>query len=610
MPSDKLGITAASKLRFSVLEAAGLFGCAGLAVYFLAVSWRKWPDPTIDFGMQLYLPWRIAHGMVLYRDQDYFYGPLSQYANAALFRVFGPSLMVLVAANLVVFTAILSCFYILYRRAWGVVAALSALALFISVFAFSQFTANGNYNYATPYAHEATHGLLVCLLLLIVLCRWVEKATPRLSFLAGILFGLTFLLKPEFMLAGALAIAAARLARHRLGADSPPKMWLALAVGALLPTAAGIAGFSSVMPLSAAVSAAGHGWLATAHYSGSVLQQGFLGVDKPWENLGGHFLAALLAGLLLAAMAAAGRILEVPKSPVASVAALLIYLALVGWLAISGIDWINAGRCLTGLALLYWIACLASFFRGNLATADHRRLIARLLLATLSVALLARMVLNARLYHYGFYQAVLAATMVPAFLIGELPQWVGAGRRGARAIILGAVVFFATGATSLAIRSTQILEVKTLPVGTGEDRFYAFTPQVDRSGEVVNWVMEELQPAEPGQTLMVLPLGLMLNYQMRMPAPFLPPDGISDTAADEAKIVAQLDQHPPDRVVLISEDMRGLGLARYGEQANAGQQILAWVQQHYIIAHAVEGNPLDVNQRDGAVIFRPKKPAP
>ena len=34
----------------------------------LAWSWEKWPDPLIDFGRELYAPWQLAAGRVLYRD--------------------------------------------------------------------------------------------------------------------------------------------------------------------------------------------------------------------------------------------------------------------------------------------------------------------------------------------------------------------------------------------------------------------------------------------------------------------------------------------------------------------------------------------------------------
>jgi hypothetical protein len=46
-----------------------LVGCVFALVTVL--SWRRWPDVLIDFGMQLYLPWRISEGDVLYRDVMY-----------------------------------------------------------------------------------------------------------------------------------------------------------------------------------------------------------------------------------------------------------------------------------------------------------------------------------------------------------------------------------------------------------------------------------------------------------------------------------------------------------------------------------------------------------
>ena len=53
-------------------EVAGLVALAGLTLLFLAFSWRKWPDPLIDFGRELYTPWRLANGAVLYRDVELF----------------------------------------------------------------------------------------------------------------------------------------------------------------------------------------------------------------------------------------------------------------------------------------------------------------------------------------------------------------------------------------------------------------------------------------------------------------------------------------------------------------------------------------------------------
>src|ERR1700722_5122138 len=85
-------------------EAAAIFVLGLLVVYFLKVSWRKWPDPIVDSGTQWYAFWRMSQGAVLYHDLIWNYGPLSAYFDAALFKVFGPGMMVLVAANLVIYT--------------------------------------------------------------------------------------------------------------------------------------------------------------------------------------------------------------------------------------------------------------------------------------------------------------------------------------------------------------------------------------------------------------------------------------------------------------------------------------------------------------------------
>src|SRR5438045_3637071 len=107
------------KNRLALSEWLGLALLAGVTIFFVATSWRKWPDALVDFGRELYLPWRLANGALLYRDVDDEYGPLSQYFNAALFKAFGPGLMVLVSANLAIFAGIVSSIYLLARRAWG-----------------------------------------------------------------------------------------------------------------------------------------------------------------------------------------------------------------------------------------------------------------------------------------------------------------------------------------------------------------------------------------------------------------------------------------------------------------------------------------------------------
>ena len=58
---------------------------AGAAM--LAWTWGTWPNVLVDFGRELYVPWRLTEGEVLYRDIAYFTGPLSPYLNALWFRL-------------------------------------------------------------------------------------------------------------------------------------------------------------------------------------------------------------------------------------------------------------------------------------------------------------------------------------------------------------------------------------------------------------------------------------------------------------------------------------------------------------------------------------------
>jgi hypothetical protein len=185
------------------------------AIVTLTSSWRKWPDPIIDAGHQLYTAWRLSEGAVLYRDVGCLYGPLSSYWNALLFRIFGPGMMVLVWANLMVYLAITVLAYRLFRAAYGSWAALASMSVFIWVFSFNQLIPVGNCTYALPYAHESTRGVLLSLGLISVAHRWIAKPEPRRSFVLGFLSGLSIVLRPEFMLLSALVVGCAVLLRVR-----------------------------------------------------------------------------------------------------------------------------------------------------------------------------------------------------------------------------------------------------------------------------------------------------------------------------------------------------------------------------------------------------------
>ncbi len=590
-----------------------LFALAALATYYLAISWRRWPDPLIDFGNDLYRAWRIAQGAVLYRDADSFYGPLSQHINATIFALFGPGIMHLVWVNLAIFAAILVTLYCLLRRAWGPLAGLVASAVFVSVFGFSQFVGDSGYTYAAPYTHEATHGVLVLLLLLAVLGRWLENPNRLDAFLAGLLLGLTSLLKIEIFFAAALlTVAGVALCWQRerpIGVRSVVA-WIA---GSILPTLLFLGWFLRKLPFRDALGAACHVWLSfskTSAVASDRVQLEFLGFDQPWAHLIQHVAATFIAGAIIAVILGVGRIADRAKTPFLRIIIAGATLAGASALALWAISWINIGRCFLGLMLAYLMGYLVTTFRQRRAESNSIVSL-RILFATLAVALMARMMLNGRIAQYGFYQAAIAGAVVPAILLGESVDWVDAQRSGRRVIMAGFLALLLIGVVRLTAESRWVWRLRTYPVGQGADRFYAFPPDVSPLAQTVRLLTEVLNQQNQDHTLLVLPDGWMLNYLTRRPSPLAPFIFFSVYTEDgrEAQIVDELVRQPPDLVVVISRDLQGYGIQRYGESVGKGQLLLQWASTNYTVLARVNPNPSDP-AHFRAVVLRKNSPGP
>jgi hypothetical protein len=137
--------------------AAGKIRTGAIAVCFAAMAlwtWGTWPDCVIDSGQQLYLPWRITEGEVLYRDLAFFNGPLSVYWNALWFAVFGTGMTTLWLVNLLLAALLVLVIYRVLAHTAGPLSATTGALCFIALFGFGQIVGIGNYNYVAPYSHE------------------------------------------------------------------------------------------------------------------------------------------------------------------------------------------------------------------------------------------------------------------------------------------------------------------------------------------------------------------------------------------------------------------------------------------------------------------------
>jgi hypothetical protein len=592
-------------------ELLGILGLVALAAFLLRVSWRKWNHPLVDFGRELHIPWRLSEGAVLYRDVDDVYGPFSQYFNAGLFTLFGPGLIVLVIANLVIAAAIVATAYGVFRRAWGAVGAWTACGLFLSLFAFNQAFYLGNFNYVTPYAHEATHGVLVCLALVALVGRWLEQPTHARIFGAGLCVGLTLVIKPEFILAGFAVIAAAMFLRWRSGGRiSGGEAWR-FGLGAIMPTALFFVYFAWHLPVTAAAVATGRAWtslLVHSEFVGLKYQLTFMGLDQPWSNFLLHVRKSLIAGAVLAGAVYLLRralMLTAWKRPTALV---FVLAAALTFGVLVRIDQI--GACLLALLGGYLIVRLSWKRVVDAPSADGAAFGWRILIVVLGVALMARMILAGRIVQFGFFQAAVATMALGAIFVSEpvacLPNV--RGRQALLAVLAAALAV--PGIVRMVAISQEFQRLQTFPVGTGRDQFFYYPPEIDATGFVVRTVVEKLAELPREQTLLALPEGSMINYLSRRtsPLPQFQFHGFTTEGGRETEVVKALTANPPDIVVIASRDLRDFGVKIYGERDGAGRQIMRWIAERYEITHKIDNDPLDSAQC-GAYIMQKKLPA-
>jgi len=597
------------------VEWLALASLALLVCCFLALSWRKWPDPQIDFGRELYIPWRLSLGDVLGRDIEPQYGPLSQFFNARLFALFGPSLMLLVRANLVVYAVILFGVYGILRQGWGVLGAWAGSVVFVSVFSFSQFDIIGNYNYMTPYAHEATHGLLVCVLLTTVLISFLRQPGLGKCALAGFLLGLSAVLKAEIMFAAsAVAGMAAILHWSQWSRRAALRMGSVFLLAAMLPSLAFFAYFSRHLGPEAAFLSTGRAWLnvvATDRFASELPQQQFSGLDEPLANLADQVFAVGIGIAIVGSMLLAVRLAErngYATGPGWMRWALIVGMAAIGSLASHYVVWPSVGQALLGMSMLGPLINLWQYgSRGDLHGIGELRLgtAARILAGTLAVALMARMLLNGRIQHYGFFQAALAGTVVAAAMVSEWPARLTLTRYGQMAAAAGMMGLIAGGIAALIPVSAHLLDAKRLEVGSGPDLFYAFPPRLWPSGELIRAATQYLSRSEPGARILVLPEGVMINYLLRRPTPTASYRFFASDLAEgrEERLVEELKKSPPQQIVLLSRDLQEYGISRYGVKKGEGRAILQWIARDYELAAHAGGDPLDPRQA-GVAIYR------
>jgi hypothetical protein len=549
-------------------------------------SWRRWPDPLVDFGRELYVPWQITRGRMLYRDLLSLFGPLSPYVNALWFRLFGVSLLTLALCNLAIFAAVLAGVHRILAIAADRVTATAAGITVLLLCGFSQYVPVGNYNFVTPYAHEAAHGLALSVAMILLLHRAVRDDARWAWTLAGFCFGLVLLTKPEIGLAAAGAAATAWIAALVLGgrgrAGSVVRAALFIAGAAVAPLCFFIY-LAAHMPAIDAARATAGAWVPVfgTGISANEFYRRSMGLTHPLANV--FAIVVSFAGVVLFILAAAIVAWRSADARVArSVGSRVLRIGVLA-AAIFAARGGTVPRALPILVLAAVVLLAVLFAERRGRRDDAVRLVPLIVWSVFALLLMAKMGLNPRVVHYGFYLGFPAATVSIALVGWLIPEWLGRRRGPAASRAFQMLALWAVAASIAPYLGLAYgwYRTKTIAIGTGGDRFYASS--LGWQGTAVRDALGTLGALPAGQTLAVMPEGVMINYLSRRDSPLrvvnlMPPELM---AFGEDEILRSLRASPPDVVMLIDKDTSEYGYPKFGSDERYGSRVVAWVAAGY-----------------------------
>lgn len=559
-----------------LLPAAEFLLYALLAAFALRASWLTWPDAFVDFSRELYLPWRVACGEVLYRDLAYYFGPLSVHVNAALFALVGrPSIHALFALNAAFWLATLLALRVLLRRVARPAVAALCVCGFILLFSFNRYLLVGNYNFLAPYSHELPRGFLLALLALLALDSAIRRRSALLALPAGFFLGLSLFTKPEIALA---AVASCALLLGAAGRPSVRSLLLPSAAGALVALAA------VLLPLSIALRSfprALHDGLLKLYLdcfdpavNSLPFFKGVLGTDAPLP----HLLRLLSGGVLAAAPFVLLRLLARGSARLRThlrhlrrcegvwISIPVLLAAAIGFFAFAPL---NAALPLAPAALL------AVLFRGRGRCARRNAGLAAAF-ALFALVLSAKMALAAHIWHYGFVLALPAfccAVLLPSAVRGSPAPPGPAYPAACLALLLG----FSAAALRMQSRTLRQWDIAS-PIHDGA--FLAPAFQAEAFNAALGWIRSETAPES---TLAVLPEGAILNVLSGRanPTPYVSLPATDIPRYPPGALPAAYSNALPDTLVLAAK----LGEARFG--TDYAQDLMALLAPHYTPAFTV-----------------------
>ena len=557
-----------------------------VTVALLFLSWQKWADLLVDFGVQVYVPWQLTEGKVLYRDIAYLYGPLSVYLHAIIFKIFGPGISTLAFFNIGLIACLSVLIYKIFKRIGTSLSAFFACLGFLSLFAFAQYIPTGNYNFVCPYYYELTHGVFLSFLAILQFMKYLDDRSLLRLGTIGVLTGLVYLTKTEVFLAesGALFVCLIlSFQRERLPGKVLAGRLLTLLGTFLIPPILFFLYFSFHMTSGEAFTAIISPWIYLLNPDLRALPyfQGVMGTVDVGGNLMRMFLYTLIFASIILSLYFIHLITR--KAPQYNRHLMVLTSLIVVGGAIqffSEIRWLELMRPLP-LFMAGWAFYLFWIWVGKEPDREIKKL-PFLAITLFSFFLLFKIILNTHVYHYGFALALPATLVLIKLFLDELPDFMG--RTSDPNIFLRPVcmvlvlVFFIPHV----LVSANYYRQKIFPVGSDRDLIYDYDPYINNKGMLVKIALDYLKENTDENTkIAAFPLSPMINFWLRKENPskytFYNPGVL--ILFREQTVLESLKRDPPTHVLLVDSNFSEYGFQYFGR--DFGVSIHSWVTKNY-----------------------------
>ncbi len=580
-------------------------------IHMLRISWFKWPDVLIDYGRELYVPWQITQGKVLYADLNHLYGPLAHYLNALLFQIFGTGFSTLVYFNICLVTILTFLIYSLLRAIFGSLIATAAGLCFLVIFAFSQYVGIANYNFVCPYSHEITYGIFFFFLALFLFTKYLHNSRWYFCALLGFLLGLIYLTKVEIFVAAFLTFICGFIFVYwRIKPPFFRRHMFHLILFSLLPPAAFLVYFSFNMPPANALESivASYKSVFMSALVNNIFYLRIAGFDDPLRNIAlllkqtGGYIIVLIFTVLISYIF---RRLPNKIFKYLWLTAIFILIFFTFFQGVYTINWLEIARPYPLCLLIFLIYLTVQLFAKHLETNAIRQFLPFVLLTLFALIMLLKMILNVHFYHYGFALAMPASLVMVAACLYYIPGFISRwGNKEAAAGFLGLfivlVMLFYYNYTS------QIYALKNYPVAQGRDQFFSFDQIISSRGPVINEAIKHINRLmSDNDTFIVLPEGVMINYLARRNNPSryfeFTPNFVE--AITEEKMLEAIAPTSPSFIILAEKNTSEHGAQYFGR--NYAFNINSWINKNYVKELLIGEEPL-TGKGFGIIIARKK----